>query len=232
MAARRRTEPLDPTRAVGYVRVSTDEQALGPEAQRDALAAWCDANGATLVACFEDHGVSGTTPLDRRPALNEALDALATERAGVLLVAKRDRLARDVVVGAVIERLVERQGARVLAADGTGNGEGPEHQLMRHLVNAFAEYEALVIAARTRAALAVKKARGERVGSVPYGFRVTDDGILEPDDDEQEMVAVARRLRERGLSLRAIDRELRARGHLPRNGRAWHVNSLATIVRG
>jgi len=231
MAACRRTEPLDPTRAVGYVRVSTDEQALGPEAQRDALAAWCDANGATLCACFEDHGVSGTTPLDRRPALNEALDALATERAGVLLVAKRDRLARDVVVGAVIERLVERQGARVLAADGTGNGEGPEHQLMRHLVNAFAEYEALVIAARTRAALAVKKARGERVGSVPYGFRVTDDGILEPDDDEQEMVAVARRLRERGLSLRAIDRELRARGHLPRNGRAWHVQTLATIVR-
>ena len=149
----------------------------------------------------------------------------------MLLVAKRDRLARDVVVGAVIERLVERQGARVLAADGTGNGEGPEHQLMRHLVNALAEYEALVIAARTRAALAVKKARGERVGSVPYGFRVTDDGILEPDDDEQEMVAVARRLRERGLSLRAIDRELRARGHLPRNGRAWHVQTLATIVR-
>ena len=79
---------------------------------------------------------------------------------------------------------------------------------------------------------AVKKARGERVGSIPYCFRVTDDGALESDDDEQEMVAVARRLRERGLSLRAIDRELRARGHLPRNGRAWHVQTLATIVRG
>ena len=232
MAARRRTEPLDPTRAVGYVRVSTDEQALGPEAQRDALAAWCDANGATLVACFEDHGVSGATPVDRRPGLTMALDALAAEGAGVLLVAKRDRLARDIVVGAVVERLVEREGARVLSADGTGNEDRPEDQLMRNLVASFATYEKALIAARTRAALAVKKARGERVGSVPYGFRVTKDGALEPDDDEQEMVAVARRLRERGLSLRAIDRELRARGHLPRNGRAWHVQTLATIVRG
>ena len=73
-----------------------------------------------------------------------------------------------------------------------------------------------MIGARTRAALAVKKARGERVGSVPYGFRVGEDGVLEPDGDEQETVELARRLRAGGLSLRAIDRELRAQGYLPR----------------
>jgi DNA invertase Pin-like site-specific DNA recombinase len=233
MAPRRRKRTTDPKRVVGYIRVSTDEQGLGPDAQRKAIEAWCEGHQAALVGLLEDIGVSGASPLEKRPGLNHALVTLADEEAGVLLVAKRDRLARDVVIGAVIERLVERQGARVLAADGTGNGDGPEHQLMRHLVNAFAEYERAIIGARTRAALSVKKARGERVGAVPYGYRVSkrEPGKLVADGDEREAMSLARQLRERGLSLRAIDRELRARGFVPRGGQRWHVQTVANLLR-
>ena len=232
MAPRRSKRPTDPSRVVGYIRVSTDDQNLGPEAQRAALKAWCKAHSAVLTACFEDHGISGAAPLDRRPGLIEALDALSDGGAGVLLVAKRDRLARDVVVGAVIERLVERQGARVLAADGTGNGEGPEAQLMHHLIHAFAEYERALIGARTRAALQVKKARGERVGAIPYGFRLSaDPSRLEPDEAEQASIETLNELRDEGLSLRAIDRELRSRGHLPRTGSRWHVQTISNLIR-
>jgi DNA invertase Pin-like site-specific DNA recombinase len=173
MAGRKRKAPADPKKVVGYVRVSTDEQALGPEAQKVAIREWCRANGVVLVAVHEDLGVTGATPVEKRPGLNAALDSLAVACAGVLLVAKRDRLARDVVIGAVAERLVERLGARVLSADGTGNGDGPEQQLMRHLINAFAEYERMVIGARTKAALHVKKRRGERIGAVPLGYRLS-----------------------------------------------------------
>lgn len=81
-------------RAVGYIRVSTDEQVNGPKAQADALAAWCARNGVELVAVHHDHGVSGGAELDKRPGLLAALDEL--ERGDVLLVAKRDRLARSV----------------------------------------------------------------------------------------------------------------------------------------
>ncbi len=135
----RKTATSGPRQVVGYVRVSTDEQALGPEAQRDALSRWCAANGAELVATFEDLGVSGGLELDRRPGLVAALDGLREHSATVLLVAKRDRLARDVMVAAMVSRLAEKTGAQVLSADGTGNGDGPEAQLMRHIVNAFAE---------------------------------------------------------------------------------------------
>jgi DNA invertase Pin-like site-specific DNA recombinase len=228
----RRRRAGDPALVVAYVRVSTDEQLLGPEAQRTAIEHWCAARGARLVAVLEDLGVSGGASLDRRPGLQRALDTLRAQRAGVLLVAKRDRLARDVVVAALVERFVQRAGAQVLSADGAGNGEGPEASLMRTMVNAFAEYERALIGARTRAALARKKARGEKTGgAAPYGFRVGADGVhLEVAPDEAAAVALARALRARGLTLAAIARELESKGLRPRSGRAWHPMTLARAL--
>lgn len=221
----------DPAVVVGYIRVSTTEQKLGPEAQRRELERWCQAHGARLAAVHEDHGVQGAADLDRRPGLQEALDALTEHGAGVLLVAKRDRLARDVVLAAMIERLAERQGGRVLTADGTGNGSGPEAQLMRGMVDLFAQYERAIIRARIRAALAVKKRRGELIGSVPYGCRLGSDGrTLMPDPGEQRVVEVVRAGRARGLTLRAIGAELDSLELRPRTGGAWHPTTINRIA--
>jgi DNA invertase Pin-like site-specific DNA recombinase len=72
----------------------------------------------------------------------------------------------------MVERLVERAGARVCTADGIAAGESPEALLMRRIVDAFAEYERLAIQARTKAALAVKRSRRERISrQPPYGWR-------------------------------------------------------------
>jgi len=54
---------------------------------REALQGWCEGQKAALVAVFEDIGVSGAAPLEKRPGLAEALERLAEEGAGVLLVA-------------------------------------------------------------------------------------------------------------------------------------------------
>jgi DNA invertase Pin-like site-specific DNA recombinase len=104
---------------------------------------------------------------------------------------------------------------------------------MRHLINAFAEYERALIGARTRTALRVNKARGERVGAVPFGYRVSggDPVRLEPEPGEQEVIRIVHELREQGLSLRAIDEDLRAQGHEPRGGCNWHVQTLSNIAK-
>lgn len=133
------------------------------------------------------------------------------------MAAKRDRIARDVMVAAVVERLVEQAGARVVTSDGVSADQTPEGTLMRTMLDAFAQYERAVIRARTRAALQAKIAKGERVGrpKVPV-----DQTVLER----------VRTMRDKGLSLRRIADLLNAEGIKARAGK-WHVTTLARVLK-
>jgi DNA invertase Pin-like site-specific DNA recombinase len=145
--------------AVAYVRVSTDEQAesrAGLEAQLHAIRQHCQKNGWQLVGTFTDAGVSGAAQLDKRPGLLDAVNAVT--RGAVLMVSKRDRLSRDPVAGAVVERMVSKRGGRIVSVAGEGtDSDDPTSVLLRRIVDAFGEHERLVIAARTRAALQAKR---------------------------------------------------------------------------
>lgn len=218
---KKRNRTGSPTVAVAYLRVSTDDQRLGPEAQRGAIEQWAKRNGVTIVAWHTDQGISGGAELDDRPALQSAIDSVEEHGAGSLVVAKRDRLARDVVLAALIERLAEKAGARVVSAAGEGGDESdPSSMLMRRMVDAFAEYERALIRARTKAALAVKKAKGERTGTVRFGYRLAEDGrALERDEREQSAMARARELRSQGVSIRGIVGKLADEGVTGRTGK-------------
>jgi hypothetical protein len=77
--------------------------------------------------------------------------------------------------------------------------------------------------ALTKAALAVKKAKGQLVGAVPYGWQLAADGVqLERCEAEQAVIAEVLSMRARGLTLRAIGTELTRQGITPRNGGRWH----------
>jgi len=220
-------------RAVGYVRVSTTEQAtsgLGLEAQRAALASAAARLGAPLAAVYEDAGLSGSLAAEDRPGLLAAIDAL--RRGDILLVAKRDRLGRDVVAVALVERLVARKGARVVSAAGEGtDGDDPTAILMRRIIDAFSEHERLLIGSRTKAALRAKRARGERAGNVPFGFRATPEGRLEPNEREQAVIAEAVALRAAGRSFRDTTLDLACRGFVGRAGRPLGLAQVHAILK-
>ena len=225
----------NPILAVGYIRVSTDEQHLGPEAQGEAIRRYCanhPGGPLELAQIFIDKGVSGAADLDKRPALQDALDAIREHGAGVLVVSRRDRLAREVLKAALIEQLIAREGAVILCADGAGNGDGPEARLMRQMLDAFSEYERQLIRARTRAALGAKKRRGEKLGGQsPFGYRLAVDGkTLEKDETEQRTLAQVRELQKAGLSVRGIASELNARG-IPARGRRWHKTTVSRLLQ-
>jgi DNA invertase Pin-like site-specific DNA recombinase len=215
--------------AVAYLRVSTDRQELGPEAQRAAIESWAAANGVLVVGWHVDQ-VSGAAAIDQRPGLLAALSAVKAEKAGVLVVAKRDRLARDVVVSAMVENAAAAAGARVVSADGVGNGDTAADGFMRTILDAAAAYERALIRARTKAALGAKKARGERAGAVPYGFVADENGKLSECEAEQSVIRIVLELRRAGLSLRAVVLELQKRGLVSRSGKAFQLTQVARMA--
>ena len=111
--------------AIAYLRASKDEQRLSGEAQQAMICSWAERHGVSVVASFLDQGVSSVTPIEDRPALCEALVAVREHRAGILVVARRDRLARDPIITAMIERTAAARGATVVSASGEGNGDSP-----------------------------------------------------------------------------------------------------------
>jgi site-specific DNA recombinase len=218
-----------------YLRVSTSEQGesgAGLQAQEDACRRFAAAQGWTVAGVFTDAGVSGAAGLDRRPALLEAISTLT--RGGVLLVAKLDRVSRgEPLAAAMIEAAVSRKGARIVSAAGEGtDSDEPTAVLMKRMIQAFAEYERLIIGARTRAALQAKSRRGERVGQIGYGFALAADGrTLEPVEAEQQVIAKIGELRSQGHTLRDIAAELTRQGIITREGKAaWSHTSVKRIL--
>ena len=214
---------------IGYIRVSTEEQHLGPEAQRAAIEQWCQREKHTLEQVCTDIGISGGAPLEDRPGLLGAVGAVRAKHAKYLVVAKRDRLARDVIVAAMVERLIEREGARIASADGAGNGEGPESQLLRGIIDVFAQYERAIIRARTRAALAIKRKRQEAYCRVPFGF-VRVGNMFVPDPDQEEALAEMRKLRAQGLSYEKIAEILNRVEAKTARGGWWHAQTIRRIL--
>jgi len=231
MAQRTRSTLADPKLAVGLIRRSTGKQDISPEAQLDELQKWCARTGRVLVAHvvetvsggtdLYDEDAAGGLDLERRPELLRAIDLLKTHGAGVLAAYKRDRFARDPLAMALVERLVQRNGARLMSTAGEGTEADPNDptaKLVRGMLDLLSAYELALIRQRTRLALAAKRRRGERVGDVRLGFRLADDGRTEVEDErEQRAIALARRLRsEEGLSLREVGARLVGLGFLPR----------------
>lgn len=224
---------VNTNRAYGYLRVSTDGQAdsgLGLDAQRTAIAAAAARHELALADAFTDAGISGALELAERPGLFAAVNAL--KRGDTLIVAKRDRLGRDVIAVAMIERLVARKRARILSAAGEGTeGTDAAAQLQRRIIDAFAEYERLIIGQRTKAALTAKRERGERAGNVPYGFRLNADGRrLDADAAEQRVIALLRELAAAGFTLRQVAAELNRQGFRTRRGSAWRHQYVANLA--
>lgn len=230
-------------RGIGYLRLSPGErksgqgaEAAGIDAQRTDIQRWADCNGVEIVAWFEDIDTCGQagsleTPLADRPGMMAALDAIADQQAGLLIVQKRDRLARDVMLSAMIARLVEREGAGIISANGAGNGESPEAAMMRGIIDVFAQYELAMIRHRTKAALAAKRAKGERTGSIPYGCRLSPDGThLEADADESTVIEKVRSWRFGGMSFGKIVAALESQGYVSRTGRRFQPIQIARML--
>jgi DNA invertase Pin-like site-specific DNA recombinase len=204
--------------AIAYTRVSTAQQGksgLGLEAQQAALARFAEAEGYELLQTFEEIETGkGSDALDRRPQLSAALKMARHHRAPII-VAKLDRLSRDVHF---ISGLMTHRTPFIVAELGAD-----ADPFMLHLYAALAEKERAMISRRTKDALAAKKAQGVRLGGL------NAKGIQNRDEAKSRAEALRPVLDElAGLSARAIAAELNERRIRAPNGGHWYA---ATVIR-
>ena len=99
-------------------------------------------------------------------------------------------------------------------------------------MGAVSQWEREAIGERTRDALRHKRAQGQRVGNIAFGFRLSpDERHLEPDPAEQSALAEIRSLRQRGVTMRRIAATLNHAGHRTRRGTAWWLESVARVLK-
>lgn len=226
---------METKKAIGYLRVSTEDQVnsgLGLEAQRGSILKVAKQMSVNVADFYLDEAVGGAASVDKRLGLMNAIEALRT--GDVLIVAKRDRLARDTMLSCWLEKEVQKRGARIISAAGEGTeSDEPTAILMRRIVDAFAEYERQVIRARTKAALQAKRKRGEKTGgTLEYGFNLAADGkTLLKNNREQKNIALIVKLRKSGKTLQAISDELHKRSIKSKTNKRWQCQSISNIYK-
>lgn len=211
-----------------YLRVSTDRQGrsgLGLEAQRKAVFDYVG-SGGTIVAEFLE--VESGKRSDR-PQLALAL-AEAKRMGAVLLIAKLDRLARNV---AFIANLLE-SGVEIAAAD-----MPQANRFLLHVMAAVAEHEARMVSERTKAALAAAKARGTSLGwAIPTrqeeqrkaAISGAARNALKADQHAANVLPIIRQIAARGASLRQIADELNTRGIKTARGGLWYAATVRNVM--
>jgi DNA invertase Pin-like site-specific DNA recombinase len=208
--------------ALGYIRVSSEEQAdssLGLEAQRQRIAAYCSMKGLRLVEVFEDPGISAGKPLASRPAGSQLL-ATAIKNKTPVIVAKLDRLFRSVADAASVIADFDKKGIQLVAIAESFDMGSPYGRAMAQMASVFAELERAMIRERTLSAMNVKRSRGERIsGHAPFGWDFSRGGRLLRNAREQRIIARVRQLRAKGLSYRGIAKRLDREGIRPKRGR-------------
>ena len=203
---------------IGYVRISTDEQAVsgaGLEAQRRAIEAECKRRGWKLVKVLEDAGYSAKDM--RRPGVQEALRVLKAGDAKALVVAKLDRLSRSMIDFAAVMAKAQKQNWALVALDVAVDSSSPAGEAMVHMLATFAQFERRLIGQRTREALAAKKASGVRLGR--------------PPTVPKSVVRRIQRQRARGDSYRKIAADLNEAGvPTAQGGREWYAATVRHVL--
>jgi site-specific DNA recombinase len=218
-------------RTIAYVRVSTDKQGdhgHSLEAQRAKVAAYAGLYDLDVVRVVED--VASAKGLER-PGLAAVLEDLAAGRADALLVVKLDRLTRSVAdLGTLVERC-QREGWSLLSVSEQIDTASAAGRLVLNVLASVGQWEREAIGERTAAVMADMKVRGLYTGGrAPYGYRPGPDGQLEQDPGEQAVIGEIRRLRDAGLSYRAIVGELERAGLRNRTGSRFHPNAIGKVL--
>jgi len=212
------------TKAAAYLRVSTEgqlgEDRFGLDAQREDIEAYAKAEGFTIVGWYTDEAVSGAT-MDR-PELTRLLDDAAAGEFAFVVVAKMDRVARDLMFQLWIEKELLSADVELISVAEPFRGQDPTNVLFRQVIGAFAQFERARIAERLAGGRKQKaKAGGYAGGGAPIGYEAERGSkVLKLDGEKAETVRRVFELKDAnpGASLQQLADRLNAEGYTTAQG--------------
>ncbi len=222
------------TKAIVYTRFSPRRNAATCEScefQAASCEQYAHDHGLKIIATHHDPDVSGGDEF--RENLWDAIKKLPKD--GVLLVYKRDRLARNLYLSECINRAVRKAGARIIAVEGDVEGDSIEIAMIRQVMAAISEYEKKVIGQRTKWAMAQHMRSGKRMSRFPpYGQKIHPDNpsILLTDDHEATVIARMLEMRNHGYGSSKIAHTINENpDNFNRMGIKWRPATIGKIIR-
>ena len=217
-------------KAIGYIRVSTEQQAdegVSLAAQRAKITAWCALNDYKLIAIYEDAGISGKT-VSKRPQLQAALSEM--KKGMALVVYSLSRLARSTKNCIEIADELKATGSDLVSLTEKIDTSSAMGEFFFTLIAALGQMERKVIGERTKAALAHKKANGEKYAPVPFGYAEVNRR-LEVVKHEADLIDEIFSKRASGETLQSIALALNEQGVIGKQGGKWYASSVSCILK-
>lgn len=218
-------------KAILYTRVSTLHQVTegqSLEAQERTLRQYSAFKGFDEVQLVTDAGISGKTT--DRPGFQQVMEAIRTRTVDAVVVYSLSRFARNTIATLQAIEQMNRKDVAFHSVTEQLDTTTPIGRFFVTTIAGLATLEREQIGERTRTVLQFKKANGERVGTVPFGYHLDGDHIV-PDEAEQKVIKLVHHLRKLGYSYTEIARQLE-RKHIPNKaGRVkWSKQQIHRIV--
>lgn len=220
-------------KVIAYIRVSTDGQVgddkFGLDSQRETIEEYCAGAGMEIVQWFADEGESGAK---ERPGFDRIVYSDLSELGcEAVIVAKSDRVARDINVYFYYKMMLQKKGLKLISIAEDFGSFGVFAPMLEAFTLCVAEMERANITKRTSGGRKVKAERGGYSGGkAPFGYEI-EGGALRVKEAEAEAVRAIYALRENGVGLCDIAATLEKRGYRARGGGRFAVSTISNILK-
>lgn len=231
MATNKKKSPGKP-RAIGYIRVSTAQQAsegVSLDAQEVRIRAYCDLHGLDLIDIIVDAGESAKSL--NRPGVQALLEKVQGKQCDAVVIHKLDRLFRCTQDALNTSQAFEKKGVALCSITEQLDTSTPMGKFFFTITAAFAEMERAMIAERTKTGLVQTRRNGRQVGDrTPYGYNLVD-GRLVPDAAEQAVIADVNAQYTAGTGVHRLARWLTEQGIPTKEGKArWYPAQVQRLL--
>jgi site-specific DNA recombinase len=218
------------TRAIGYIRVSTDGQAIDGvslDAQSEKISAYANLNDFDLLDIFCDAGKSGKNT--DRDGLQQSLSFLDKGEASALIVYKLDRLSRSVLDALNLISTIESFGASLHSIVEKLDTQSALGRFFVNMTAALSQLERDQVSERTVFAMAHKKQQGQHCGSPCYGFEMVGKKLV-MNAHEWKVISLIKSMKADGATLQNIADELNAQGITTKRLSKWQPTQVSRVL--